>query len=169
MARTSDLSVRQHERHACDVPVRIFVAGAGAEVVRLTRVGAEGAAARIVDYSKGGIGLRSPVYFPLTCNLRLRLTTPTGTIDVDLRVQRATMVDRTPAYYVGTSFDSATPGAAGAQQEAAARLLAALRAIPLARPPSPTALPEIGFVPPSVPFTPGPKPPAPPAPEGTDA
>ena len=167
MARTSDLSVRQHERHACDVPVRIFASGSSAEVVRLTRVGAEGAAARIVDYSKGGIGLRSPVYFPLTCNIRLRLMTPAASVDVDLRVQRVTMVDRTPAYYVGTSFDSATP----AQQDAVARLLAALRAIPLARPPSPTALPDIGFVPPSVPFAPrpGPNAPAPPAPEGPHA
>jgi hypothetical protein len=149
MARTSDLSVRQHERHACDVPVRIFASGATADIVRLTRVGAEGAAVRIVDYSKGGIGLRSPFYFPLTGTLRLRLMTATATIEVDLRVQRVSMVDRTPAYYVGTSFDASHPS----QQDAAASLLAALRAIPLARGSS-GPVPDIGLVPPSIPFTP---------------
>jgi hypothetical protein len=125
MQPAADLSVRQHERHLCDSPCRVAVAASCAEAVRLVRVGLGGADARIVDYSQGGLGLRSTVYFPQTCQLRITVPIPgEAAVALDARVQRVAMLDRTPAYYIGTSFDHSTE----AHREAALRALEMLRA-----------------------------------------
>ncbi|MEX2219216.1 MAG: PilZ domain-containing protein [Phycisphaerales bacterium] len=124
MATTTDLSVRQHERHSCDAPVRVYVAQAHAEAVKLASIGADGPATRIVDYSNGGLGLRSSVYLPLTCMLRLRVGMAAGGhLEVDVKVQRVVMSDRKPTFYVGTAFETGTPE----HQKTVAAVLAALR------------------------------------------
>jgi hypothetical protein len=110
MSNTADLSVRQHERHGCSVPARVTIAPACAEAVKLLKVGASGITARVVDFSGGGLGLSSPVYVPLTSQLRVAVADDTGqTLRVDLRVQRIVMLDKGPTYYVGTAFESPSP------------------------------------------------------------
>jgi hypothetical protein len=127
MSKTADLSVRQHARQGCDVPAGVTVAGPSIQAVKLVKIGGSGAAARVVDFSLGGLGLSSPVYFPLTSQLRVTLADAGGqTLKVDLRVQRSAMTDRTPTYYIGTSFDTSTPE----QQQAVAKVLAFLKTLP---------------------------------------
>jgi hypothetical protein len=127
MSSTADLSVRQHERHPCDVAAGMLVSGQSVDAVKLVKTGAGGAPGRVVDFSRGGLGLSSTVYFPLTCHLRVSIPDNAGgSIKIDLRVQRVAMLDRTPTYYIGTSFDATTPE----QQKAVAGVLAHFRALP---------------------------------------
>ena len=127
MSNTADLSVRQHERHACDVAAGMLVSGPSVGAVKLVKTGAAGAPGRVVDFSQGGLGLSSTVYFPLTCHLRVSIPDNAGgSIKIDLRVQRIAMLDRTPTYYIGTSFEAATPE----QHKAVADVLAHFRALP---------------------------------------
>ena len=74
--QNSDLAVRRHERYLCDLPAHVDVAPASAVIVRLSpsAVGTSGrVAARVSDCSSGGLGIKSPVYFPLTAELRIAI------------------------------------------------------------------------------------------------
>lgn len=121
----SDLAVRRHERYVCDFPAQVVVGPASAATVRLSgsAVGANGAiAARVTDFSVGGLGIHSPVFLPGTCQLHVRLIPTDPAIPPfqgTLRIQRAAMTDRKPTYYLGTSFDAGHP----ADAESLARML----------------------------------------------
>jgi len=130
---TSDLAVRLHERYACELPAHVSVSASSAAGVRLARstVGATGKIpARVVDCSLGGVGIQSSVFFPMTCCMNLWLTVPGSSgnagrdIELEVRLQRVTMLDRKPTYYLGGSFESEGPDA----QAAIARLLGWLKA-----------------------------------------
>lgn len=108
----SDLAVRRHERYGCAVLATVLVGPASA--VRLSRsaIGVDGSVhASVVDISRGGIGISSPVFFPQTCQLKVSFTPPgaTSPIHALIRVQRVAMSDVKPTYYLGGSLDSPTP------------------------------------------------------------
>lgn len=98
------LVVRQHERHLCRVACRMRVGEQNAEQVTPARSvgdGAGGIDATVVDCSRGGLGLESAIYFPRGCRIKVRLSTD---VELLVRVQRASMTDRKPTYYLGVSF-----------------------------------------------------------------
>lgn len=107
-----NLVVRQHERHTCALDAQVSVSPEFAERIQLARsVGsADGRiAATATDVSRGGMGLRSATFFPKHGQLMVRLPgAPTsgggGAWEVLVRVERVSMIDRGPTYYLGTSF-----------------------------------------------------------------
>jgi hypothetical protein len=106
----TDLSVRRHERVLCDLEALVSVAPECQGAVKLSRGAgrADGAiAARVVDCSQGGLGLQTRVFLPGTCVLMVRFTQPGsgGEVRARVRVQRVTMQDRAPTYYIGTAFE----------------------------------------------------------------
>ena len=105
------LAVRRHNRRECDLAARLSVADHHeAQVVFSNSVAeADGSLPlRIVDCSEGGLGLRAPVYVPRGSHVVVDITVERAgkpvRHQVQLRVQRARMVDRAPAYYLGTSL-----------------------------------------------------------------
>jgi hypothetical protein len=108
------LVVRQHERFLCRLASQVRVAPDMAEQVVMSRsVGDHTGAVDVVvtDASRGGLGIESTVFFPRGCRLQVRVTIAGATAeqDLSLRVQRVTMLDRTPTYYLGLSFVSKGP------------------------------------------------------------
>lgn len=100
--------VRQHERLTCRMPVTLKpVSDAGGQVV-LSRTAADGdgsASGVLLDCSRGGLGLESPVYVPRGAIVRVSMARPgTGTVEITGCVQRSMMRDRTPRYYLGLSY-----------------------------------------------------------------
>lgn len=116
------LVVRQHERLRCEVAARALVAAESAERVVLTGDGQGGAevAVTITDCSRGGLGVRSPAFFPKRCRVVVRASDAAGPIEVTLCVQRAALLDRAPTYYLGLS--------AAGDDAGLARLMALARA-----------------------------------------
>jgi hypothetical protein len=119
------LVVRQHERFHCRLPSQIRVAAEVAEQVVLARTVGDGSGALdvfVTDCSRGGVGIESPIFFPRGCRLKVRVK-PVDAYEgpgpeVVVRVQRVTMLDRTPTYYLGVSFVSK-----GSEHEAAVAML----------------------------------------------
>lgn len=109
------LVVRQHERYLCRVAGKARVAEEMGERVVLASSAGDGAGGvqmTVVDCSRGGLGLETSVFFPRGCRLKL---TVEGLLvegpdhgmrpgELAVRVQRATMTDRKPTYYLGLSF-----------------------------------------------------------------
>ena len=122
-----NLNVRQHVRRQCRIDARARLDGPGASQVALARSITDAGrwfSVRVVDISEGGLGLESPVFLPRACTLLVR-TTPTSQDDncqvpFECRIQRVTMIDRTPLYYLGLSF----VGDLRAQAQAACRVSA---------------------------------------------
>jgi hypothetical protein len=110
---TSELAVRGSARYQCGFDAQVSVAQEHARLVKTDKSapGAGGPAAMtLVDFSLGGAGLRSPLFFPRLCRLVLTFTPP-GAADpmsVELRVHRVSMLDRSPSYYLGTAYESLT-------------------------------------------------------------
>jgi hypothetical protein len=115
--------IRQHERYRCEHEAFAAVASAHAEQVSLspvvseTRGGLSGAmGVTIIDYSAGGVGLRTQVFIPKRALLTLVLpggagsSASRGELRAVLRVQRVMMLDRSPSYYLGTSLDETPEG-----------------------------------------------------------
>ncbi|HVU64854.1 MAG TPA: hypothetical protein VHC70_12815 [Phycisphaerales bacterium] len=109
------LVVRQHERIHCRIASQLRVASENAEQVSLARAigdGSGGVDAFITDCSRGGLGIESSVFFPRGCRLRIKARTvgapqeSAGAGEMVVRVQRVTMLDRKPSYYLGVSFVS---------------------------------------------------------------
>lgn len=116
----NSLSVRRHDRQDCNLPARCHVADSHADQVVFSSAVAEPDGSlelRVVDCSEGGLGLRSPVFVPKGARIVVELSLSDGQRDArhefHLRVQRAAMVDRAPAYYLGASLvgSSAAPDA----------------------------------------------------------
>ncbi len=114
--------IRQHERYRCEHEAFAVVPPAYAEQVSLstlvseTRNGLSGAmSVTIIDYSAGGIGLRSNVFIPKRAMLTVVLPGVAGAqgrgeVRATVRVQRVAMLDRSPTYYLGTSLDESIEG-----------------------------------------------------------
>lgn len=106
-----NLQVREHVRRQCRIDATARVDGAGRAPVVPARAVTDPAGwfnVRLVDISGGGLGLESPLYLPRGCRLIVRATPLSGDdtcqVPFDCRVQRASMLDRTPTYYLGVSF-----------------------------------------------------------------
>lgn len=111
---TEQLVVRQHERHICRVACSLRMADQGADQVALARSVGDGAGrveATIVDCSRGGLGLESKVFFPRGSRMLVRVSVPgtSESVELSVRVQRASMTDRAPTYYLGVSFAGSGP------------------------------------------------------------
>ena len=96
------------------MPSQVRVAEDAADQVTLARSIGDGSGAIdvfITDASRGGLGIESVVFMPRGCRLKIRVQGGTaGSVhDLTLRVQRVTMLDRTPTYYLGLSFVSKGP------------------------------------------------------------
>jgi PilZ domain len=97
--------VRGSKRVACDWPAQASIAPEQAGAIRFSRVvtGSAGALdVRLSDFSEGGLGLHSMVYF--APGIRLQVCIEGEADPIPVRVQRSLMVDRSPRYYLGTSF-----------------------------------------------------------------
>ena len=108
------LVVRQHERFLCRLPSHVRVSEDAADQVALARSVGDGSGSLdvvITDASRGGLGIESSVFLPRGCRVKVRVKPATGESvhDVTLRVQRVTMLDRKPTYYLGMSFVSKGP------------------------------------------------------------
>jgi hypothetical protein len=102
-----ELSVRQHERHECDAAGWVRVSREDARRVVLSRQVAGDAgtvACRVVDFSAGGLGIRTGVLLPRGCRVEVEMEGSSGRAVAALKVRRAVMVDRTPMYYLGLSY-----------------------------------------------------------------
>lgn len=126
------LVVRQHERFECRIAARIRVAAACGEQVAFSRAVGDGTGAleaTVVDCSKGGLGLETPIFLPRGVLLTVHPGSGPGETGVlEVRVQRATMLDRSPRFYLGVSYvgsGSEHDRAVGALLAAAARASAA--------------------------------------------
>ena len=105
------LAVRRHDRRSCDLPGRLRVAKGHAHQITFSDAVAEADGSvplRVVDCGEGGLGLRGPFYLPRGAEATLTIDlTEQGrsvTREVRVRVQRTTMIARSPVYYLGTSF-----------------------------------------------------------------
>ncbi len=123
---SSDLLVRQHERYTCRLSAKLRVVPEDAPQVSIARSvgdGAGGVNCIVVDCSSGGVGLQSPVFLPrgvkviVTVSSQIvdnhaadtppslsSLELPKTVFKGTLRVQRVSMLDRTPTYYLGTAL-----------------------------------------------------------------
>jgi hypothetical protein len=119
------LVVRQHERFHCRLASQLRVAAEVAEQVILARTVGDGSGlleAFLTDCSRGGLGIESTVFFPRGCRIKVRVK-PLDAYEgpgpeMVVRIQRVSMLDRTPTYYLGVSFVSKGP-----EHEAAVGLL----------------------------------------------
>lgn len=115
--QNDQLVVRQHERLLCTLRAHVRIADACAAQVSLARASGDASGtldAQIVDCSRGGLGLQLPLFLPRAAQLLVRVKADEscgipGDIELLTRVQRASMIDRTPTYYLGLSFR--VPGA----------------------------------------------------------
>jgi hypothetical protein len=109
-AHATDLAVRRHERYLCDFAASITVAGPAVTLAKAA-LGHQGRLqGRLVDVSRGGMGLSTHVYLPSSCRITISATIPDGsgkerTITAEARVHRSAMTDRKPTYYIGAAFD----------------------------------------------------------------
>lgn len=113
------LLVRQYERVMCRFDAEVEPAGATRSQVSLSRQVGDGKGrvrAQVTDCSGGGIGLRCPVFFPKHALVNVRVTDGGKAVifEGQLRVQRAVMVGREPAYDLGGAFTEAS-GTLGAK------------------------------------------------------
>lgn len=122
------LTVRRHERHQLALPGMVSVSlqpapAIGVEGFRGGRlrfspesgVNESGFPAKVVDLGAGGLGFTSPHFLPRGALLRVRVLSEGGTqgvnrLDVNVRVQRVTMIDRKPTYLFGVSFIEPSAG-----------------------------------------------------------
>ncbi len=109
----SDLVVRGSDRYQCDLAATIAVAPVHARLIKPDAAAPGGGGpvdVRLVDLSRGGAGVRSPLFFPGGARLTLTLTPPgaSSPLCVEVRVQRVMMLDRKPTYYLGTAFEGMT-------------------------------------------------------------
>lgn len=110
--KNDQLVVRQHERLLCNLRAHASVAEANASQIAIARTICDGNGSievDIVDCSRGGLGLQSSLFLPRSSQLVVRLIADPaagipGDLEVLVRVQRVTMLNRSPTYYMGVSF-----------------------------------------------------------------
>lgn len=105
------LVVRQHERLQCRVSAHARIADDHADQVVFARTIGDGSGVidvYITDCSRGGVNIESSVFVPRGCRLCVRLVTENAPesqpIELLVRVQRLSMIARTPTYSLGASF-----------------------------------------------------------------
>jgi hypothetical protein len=113
MSSDFELVVRRTTRHDVSLRARVVPTQGHSAAIRLAQsVVPRGGMVEVdvIDFSGGGIGFFSTVFFPRrTC---LRLVIPgmregeSELLDAVVRVQRVVMSDRRPAYLIGTCFES---------------------------------------------------------------
>ena len=110
--KKSSLSVRRHERYACDLPALVRVVPEECGRVRL--VGSEldkagNTPVRLVDCSPGGFGFNTGVFLPKMLRLEIVIEADTTTgrpaLSTTIKIRRVIMLDYTPAYFIGASFE----------------------------------------------------------------
>ncbi len=100
-------AVRQHQRYQCNLAVAVRFDEADAKRVKLSPEASTSAttvACQLIDASRGGVGFSSKVYLPPSIRLLVSLKVRGLTQELRVKVQRVRMLDRTPSYYIGTSF-----------------------------------------------------------------
>ncbi len=113
MSEAPPVIVRNAVRH--DVVIRGSVRIAPCDIAAV-RVGPASGAQNgwidvdIVDLSENGLGLISPVFFPRRTVLEIRVLdhgeAPAVIAHLVIKVQRAIMTDRRPAYLAGCTFEN---------------------------------------------------------------
>ncbi len=118
MAGEFDLIVRRSTRHDIALRAKVAPTQIHAATVRLaSSVAPRGGFVDVdvLDFSGGGVGLLSMVFFPRKSCLRLvvqgHAEGEPDLLDAVVRVQRVVMSDRRPAYIIGTSFESLSEAA----------------------------------------------------------
>lgn len=105
--------VRADQRYTCSFgavlrPVTVGAASDAGEAVALGRSAGEGdgtVKAVVVDLSRGGLGVSTPIFFPRGSHIDVCAKLPDGSEQrVVGRVQRVEMRDRKPTYYLGLSL-----------------------------------------------------------------
>lgn len=110
-----DLTLRRHDRYVAEHPAEVRVGASCANLVRITRSMLSNANCldvRAIDFSVGGVGLRTSVFLPRGCAVTVKLlfAGPTSfEFEMPATVQRVGMLDCKPTYYVGCSFDTTDP------------------------------------------------------------
>jgi c-di-GMP-binding flagellar brake protein YcgR len=106
-----NLSIRRSVRRTIGLSAEISVAPEHESTVRLS--GSSDISATAVDMSEGGIGVLSGGYLPRRCLAQVRLISPLDPqkeiFSARVRIARAVMVDRRPAYHIGMVFDDQSP------------------------------------------------------------
>lgn len=62
----------------------------------------------VVDVSRGGLGVATPIFFPRGSRIEISVNGKDGVGTVQGRVQRVEMLDRRPTYRLGVLFANAT-------------------------------------------------------------
>ena len=110
--KKSSLSVRRHERYAFDLPALVRVVPEDRGRVRL--VGSEldkagNTPVRLVDCSPGGFGFNTKVFLPKMLRLEIAIEPDTTTgqpaLSTTVKIRRVIMLDYTPTYFIGASFE----------------------------------------------------------------
>lgn len=65
----------------------------------------------VVDLSRGGLGVSTPIFFPRGARVEISVAGKGGVSTVVGRVQRVEMRDRKPTYYLGVSMANTTEAA----------------------------------------------------------
>lgn len=113
--RPETLLVRQHERVKCNLRAHVRAAPEFQAQVRLARTLGDGSRivpATAIDFSPGGIGINSPVYFPRAATVIVRITSGDASAggatlyEGPMQIKRCTMIGCEPTYYLGVSFVS---------------------------------------------------------------
>lgn len=116
-------SVRGHERHECCLPASLRTSDPHDKQVALTTAGAEASQrTALVNFSGGGLGMRTPVYYPRGCELVATVRGLPGGRECRcaVTVRRVWMIECGPEYYLGTSFDDSAEAMAVLSELAAA-------------------------------------------------
>lgn len=107
--------VRADQRFSCTLDGIARPTTEGEESVSLARAVGEGDGTvriTVVDVSRGGIGVTSPVFLPRGSHVEVSISGPRGVLGtVVTRVQRVEMRDRRPTYYLGLSITAASDAA----------------------------------------------------------
>jgi len=117
---TSGLIIRQNERHEISLPARVRVAYAHRDAVRFARGVTDDNGwmdVHLIDFSAAGAGFVTQVFLPRGVTFEIRIPDPHPDPDpgpgagVDepmfegvVRVMRVQMMDRRPAYLIGSAF-----------------------------------------------------------------
>lgn len=112
---TTPSLVRADQRYNCSLgavlrPATVDAQSLGAdpsEQVLLGRNAGEGdgtVKATVVDLSRAGLGVSTPIFFPRGARVEISVAGKSGVGTVVGRVQRVEMRDRKPTYYIGVSM-----------------------------------------------------------------
>ena len=109
---TSGLIVRRTERFEISLPGKVRVAMQHLDAVQFVK-GVTGEDrwfdVDVVDFSEGGVGFVSDIFFARALELELMIPDTSGLSDqpmllCEMQVKRVQMTDRRPAYLVGCAF-----------------------------------------------------------------